>query len=59
MFCDEKDCFSLQFFSQQCNKALAALAMERKDELLSQSVSQRIRLLLRWRLEMIIPFIGA
>ncbi len=49
----------MQFFADQCNNGLGSLARERAEELLAQPVSQRIKMLLRWRLEMLIPYIGA
>eukprot|EP00884_Botryococcus_braunii_P017484 jgi/Botrbrau1/4419/Bobra.0348s0009.2 len=49
----------IEFFAQKCNDDLGALARQRAEELSAQPVSQRIKMLLRWRLEMLIPYIGA
>ena len=49
----------MQYFVDDCNQRLVDMLEERKEELAALRTPQRVRLALRARLEMLIPFIGA
>ena len=49
----------MQYFEDDCNQRLVASLEERAEELAALRTPQRVRLALRARLEMLIPFMGA
>lgn len=50
---------STQYFEDDCNQRLVVSLEERAEELAALRTPQRVRLALRARLEMLIPFMGA
>ena len=48
----------VQYFEEECNQRLVDSLEERAEELAALRTPQRVRLALRARLEMLIPFIG-
>ncbi len=48
----------LQYFVEECNHQLAAELESRQEELARMRVPERVRMAVRMRLEMLMPYIG-
>lgn len=51
-------CLMLQYFVRSCNQKLADMGSAEAADLAALPLQQRLHTLLRWRLQMIHPFIG-